>query len=393
MIFVGIDVAKNKHDCCILGEEGEILSSFTFPNNCEGFDKLMSEIKRFSENSDIKIGLESTGHYSTNIANFLTQKHLSVRIFNPLQVSLLRKASTLRKTKTDKSDAYFLATLLFPERTKSYTSSVWSHSELKIHVRNRFRLISIRTTLKISISRLITILFPEFPDVVYSVNQKSSYALLSEFSTAKEIANANIVKLTNILSKSSHGKYGREKAEQIRNLARKSIGLDSPATGFELRQTIRLIQNIQEEIDFVEAEIKKIMNQEGKIIMSIPGIGYILGAIILAEYGDFSRFQTPSQMLKYAGLEPAVYESGNFKSTKTSMVKRGSKYLRWALLQAARLVAYRDETFAEYEHKKRLEGKHFYVIQSHIAKKLVRVIFALMKNNSAYLPNKTPIST
>jgi transposase len=209
---------------------------------------------------------------------------------------------------------------------------------------------------------------------------------LLEYPTAKSIAGAHLTRLTNILSDNSHGRYGRDKALEIRELAASSVGLDSRATGFELRQSIRLIQGIQEEIDELEAEIKNVMKEIDSPILSIPGIGFVLGPIILSEIGNIENFDAPAKLLKFAGLEPSVYESGRYKAKDTPMVKRGSKYLRWALLQAARLVAYRDKTFAAYMAKKRSEGKHFFVATSHVAKKLVRVVFHLLRSGEAFSP-------
>ena len=213
MIYVGIDVAKSKDDCCILNEKGETLSTFVFRNDKQGFENLMAELGMYSSKSDLsdaRIGLESTGHYSINLQNYLLQKRLCVRIYNPLSVNLLRKAQTLRKAKTDKSDCKFLAALLFSDENKSYSQTVLPISELRNLTRSHHRLVAMRSKLKLSLSRLITVLFPELPGVVWSANQKSSYALLSEFPTAKDIANANIIRLTNVLSANSHGKYGRE---------------------------------------------------------------------------------------------------------------------------------------------------------------------------------------
>ena len=387
MIFVGIDVASDKHDCCILSSDGVVLSYFTFNNDRRGFDGLIAVIAGHCTDrtlADAKVGLESTGHYSTNLTNFLLTKHLSVKIYNPLQVNMLRKAQSLRKTKTDKSDARFLAQLLFSDDSKPYSQPLYHISELKTLTRNRYRLVAMRSKLKISISRLITVLFPELHNAVYSINQKSSYALLLEYPTAKSIADAHLTRLTNILSANSKGKYGKDKAEEIRELAKQSIGLESRAMGFELKQAIRLVQNLQMEIGELEAEIKTVMLEIDTPILTIPGVGFILGAIILAEIGNIENFDSPSKLLKFAGLEPSVYESGKFKATDTPMVKRGSKYLRWALLQAARLVAYRDATFGAYSAKKRSEGKHFFVAMSHVAKKLVRVVFHLLHSGEPF---------
>jgi len=387
MIYVGIDVAKNKHDCCILDSEGKIASAFTFENNKSGYEKLIAEIAKFSKSksyADVKIGLESTGCYSLNLANYLNHKRLSVKVFNPLLVNLRRKAESLRKTKTDKSDCKFLASMLFSEESEPYLQAVLPISELKILTRNRSRLIHMRSKLKQSISRLVDILFPELPSLVYSLHQKSSYALLLEYPTAKSIASAHIVKLTNLLSSNSKGKYGRARALQIRELASNSIGFDSVATGFELRQAIRLIQNLDGEIAVLDDEIKAIMDGLNSPILSIPGIGYTLGAIILSEIGDIRNFSNPAKLLKFAGLEPSVYESGRYRASDTPMVKRGSPYLRWALLQAARLIAMHNPAFRSYQDKKRAEGKHFFVVQSHLAKKLVRVLHKLLSTDTTF---------
>jgi len=219
MLYIGIDVASQKHDCCIIDSNGEVLNeNFTFQNNREGFDYLLETIWSFmplKSLSDVRIGLESTGHYSTNLTNFLKAEGFKITVFNPLHVNMYRKAQTLRKTKTDKTDARFLAIMLFSEDSKSYSPISYQISELKSLVRHRTRLISYRSRLKVSVSRLITILFPELPSVVWSVNQKSCRALLLMFPTAKAIANCHLTKLTNLLSNASKGKYGREKALEI----------------------------------------------------------------------------------------------------------------------------------------------------------------------------------
>ena len=387
MIFVGIDVAKDKHDCCILDAAGEKLNSFVFANDRAGFEHLLSTIASHEPLENAKIGLESTGHYSTNIQNYLLQKRLCVKVFNPLQVNLARKAETLRKTKTDRSDSAFLAQLLFSDgKIKSYSQPVLAVSELRMLTRSRFRLVQMRSKYKLSISRLITVLFPELTQAVHSVNQKSSYALLLEFPTAAAIANAHLTRLTTILRENSHGKYGREKAVEIRELARNSIGHNSRAAGFELQQTIRLIQNLQAEIDLLDKEIRAAMKEIDSPVLSIPGVGFVLGAMIVSEIGDIENFDNPAKLLAFAGLEPSTYQSGNYNANKTPMVKRGSKYLRWALLQAARLVAYRDETFNRYYAKKKAENKHHFVVLNHTAKKLVRVLFHLLKTGQHFQP-------
>ena len=389
MLYIGIDVASQKHDCCIIDSSGEVLNeNFTFANNREGFNFLMNTITSFLPDktvSNVRIGLESTGHYSTNLVNFLKGKGFEITIFNPLHVNLYRKGQTLRKTKTDKTDARFLAVMLFSDDSKSYTPISYQITELKSLVRHRFRLISLRSKLKVSVSRLVTILFPELSSAVWSIHQKSSYAMLLEFPTAKAVSECHLTKLTNLLALNSNGHYGKEKAVLIRELAVKSIGSNSISVGFELQQTIRLINNLQEEINILDKHIKTVMEEIDSPILTIPGISYTLGAIIIAEIGDITNFDTPAKLLAFAGLEPSTYQSGSFTAGKTPMVKRGSSYLRWALLNAARLVSMRDETFKLYYQKKKSEGKHHFVVMSHVGKKLVRVVFQLLKTNNAFI--------
>ena len=390
MIYVGIDVAKEKHDCCILGSNGEILKdSFTFTNSKKGFEELMAAIlmaapKRKLE--EVRVGLESTGHYSTNLVAFIRGNGIQPVIFNPLSVNLFRKAQTLRKTKTDKTDARFIAAMLMTSDTNPHVNVSYHIEELKVLTRNRSRMVGYRSKLKVSLNRLLDVVFPELNNLVWSTNQKSVHSLLLELPNPQAIARCRIDRLTNILQTGSNGRYKREKALLIRQAAVDSIGSNSPSLAFELQQTIRLIKNVQTELELLDEQIASLVDASKTPLLTIPGIGYVLAGIILSEIGAVQRFATPAQLLAFAGMEPSTHQSGKFNASQTPMVKRGSTYLRWAILQAARLVAMRDKTFADYLNKKRQEGKHFNVAISHVGKKLIRVIFHLLHNNWVFIP-------
>ena len=387
MIFVGIDVAKNKHDCFIINSEGEILSDvFTIENNKVGFDKLYEKITSAAvDMSNIKVGLEATGHYSYNILEYLLNKGLSAYVINPLHTSLYRKSLSLRKTKTDKVDARTIAMMLMSDvDLKSYSDTLYHNQELKSLTRYRFDKVSERAKLKQSVSRLVTILFPELEKLVSTIHSASVYALLCEFPGASLIANANITRLSNLLIKASKGRHTKDFALAVKEAAINSIGSSMPAKSLELKHTIKLIQELNSEIDEIEAEIFNIMNEIDSPILSIPGINYRMGAMILAEIGDFNRFDSPDKILAYAGLSPSTYQSGQLISSHSKMEKRGSRYLRYALFNAAKYVCIWDPTFAAYLAKKRAEGKHYNVAISHAAKKLVRVIFHLVKTGELY---------
>ena len=389
MVFVGIDVAKDKHDCFILNSEGEVLTDvFTVANSREGFELLLKRIRSCTRPADrIKVGLEATGHYSNNIVRFLLDNGLAPVVINPLHTNLYRKSLSLRQTKTDRIDARTIAMMLMSDvDLKSYTDIAYHNEELKSLTRYRFDKVRERAKLKQSVSRLVNILFPELETLVPTLHMASVYALLSELPGAQQIAATHLTHLKTLLEKASKGRYSKDKAVEIRDAARRSIGSKMPAKSLELRHTIQLIRELDKEIDEVEASIEEIMNSIQSPITTIPGMGLRMGAMILAEVGDFASFDSPDKILAYAGLSPSTYESGKLKATGTyaHMEKRGSRYLRYAIFNATRFVCHWDPVFEAYLAKKLAEGKHYNVAISHAAKKLVRVIFALQKSGQPY---------
>ena len=388
MIYVGIDVAKDKHDCFITNSDGEVLfKAFTIANNLTGFTELYQKIESVMEDvSKVKVGLEATGHYSYNLLGYLIDKGLPTYAINPLHTNLYRKSLSLRQTKTDKVDARTIASMLMSDvNLKSYSDTSYHNEELKSLTRYRFDKVKERAKLKSSVSRLVCILFPELEKLVPTLHMASVYALLSEFPGAKQVANVHLTRLTNLLTKASKGRYGKETAITFRDAARTSIGSNMPAKSLELKHTIKLIRELTSEIDEIENEIKIIMDEIHSPILSIPGINYRMGAMIIAEIGDFNRFDSPDKILAYAGFSPSTNQSGQIDGAYSHMEKRGSRYLRYALYNAAKYVCHWDSTFAEYLAKKRAEGKHYNVAISHAIKKLVRVIYHLEKTNQQYI--------
>ena len=380
MIYVGIDVAKDKHDCFITNSDGEVLfKAFSIANNRNGFNDLYQKIESVMEDvTKVKVGLEATGHYSYNLLGYLIDKGLPTYVINPLHTNLYRKSLSLRQTKTDKVDARTIASMLMSVWNQSPHSDHLPHNkELKSLTRYRFDKVKQRAKLKSSVSRLVCILFPELEKLVPTLHMASVYTMLSEFPDAKQVANAHLTRLTNLLSESSKGRYGKETAITFRNAARTSIGSNMPAKSLELKHTIKLIQELSSEIDEIENEIKLIMDEINSPILSIPGINYRMGSMIIAEIGDFNRFDSPDKILAYAGFSPSTYQSGQLDGAYSHMEKRGSRYLRYALYNAAKYVCNWDPTFAEYLAKKRAEGKHYNVAISH----------AVKKAGSGYLPS------
>lgn len=385
MFFVGLDVSLEKHDCCILDSNLKIIHSFVIINNAAGFSALDDTLAELACTDDIKIGLEATGIYGDNLVAFLRRKGYDVYTINPLLSKKHQSATTLRKTKTDRSDAKNIALIIAASDFQSDLPVSYHISELKSLSRARFLTVKDRSALKNKVKRLVTMLFPELLNEFTDLFGASGMAVLRRYPSAQQLAGCHTDTLAELLHKASRGAFGRDKAEHLRQSAKRSVGTHSQAAVMELRMYLDRIVLLNAQIDELEAEIKRLMDEIDSPILTVKGIGYVLGAMIVSEIGDIHRFSSPDKLLAFAGAEPSIYQSGKFTPSSGKMVKRGSPYLRWALFQAAGYVAEYSQTFDKYRCKKLSEGKSHAVTRSHLVKKLTRVIFAILSNHSTFV--------
>lgn len=385
-LYYGIDIASEKHNCCIIDEKEHVLHEFSFTNDQAGFSQLLHFLDHPGIPNGVKkhIGLEATGVYGENLTEFLRRNGFEATTFNPLSVKKQLTATTLRKTKTDKSDAKFLAVMLARGNYEPDVPTSYHISELKSLSRKRFLLVKKRSGAKNVAKALITKLFPEYSKIFTDTFGASSMAVLMKYPSAREIAACRPSSLAKLLDASSRGRFGLVKAKSIIELAKISVGNYSSADALSLTMTLEEIEFFSRQIERVEQEIHLIFKEHPSPILTVPGIGEVIGAMIISEIGNIRRFSNPNKLLAFAGLEPSIYQSGKFTPDSGSMVKRGSPYLRWALMWAARLVPRFSLTFGDYLDKKSSQGKHFNVATSHVAKKLVRVIFSLLKNDTIF---------
>ena len=384
VIYVGIDIAKLNHFASAISSDGEILMEpFKFTNDGDGFSLLESTLASICDDKDnIIIGLESTAHYGDNLVRYLVASFYKVCVLNPIKTSTMRK-NNIRKTKTDKVDTYIIAkTLMFQESLRFVTFYDLDLMDLKQLGRFRQKTIKQRTRLKIQLTSYVDQVFPELQYFFKSgLHQKSVYALLKEAPTPKAIASMHMTHLANLLKVNSHGHFTKEQAKELRVLAQKSVGASDSALSIQITHTISQIELLDSQLEQVEAEMADIMKFNDSVIMTIPGIGYINGGMILGEIGDVHRFSNPNKLLAFAGLDPSVYQSGNFQARRTRMSKRGSRVLRYALINAAHNVVKNNATFKTYYDKKMAEGRSHYNAIGHCAGKLVRIIWKIMTDN------------
>lgn len=384
MIYVGIDIAKQTHFAAIMNSDGEILvSPFSFTNDLNGFQKLLNQLNSFPIN-EMFIGMESTAHYAENLTSFLFTRGFQVCIINPIQTSSLRK-SNIRKTKTDSVDTYLIIKALTLNHYRLFSERDFDSLQLKNLCRFRQKLMKARTKVKIQLVTYVDLLFPELQYFFKSgIHGKACYALLKEQPNPDKIAKMHLTRLTNLLSKSSRGHFNQSNAVRLKELASQSVGIKNSTLSLQIFQSIQQIEMYTAQLAEVESSIQDIMNKIDSVIKTVPGIGSLNGAMIIGEIGDINRFEKTCQLLAYAGLDSSVYQSGNFTAARTRMSKRGSKLLRYALINAAWQITLHNKTFKDYYDLKISQGRRHYNALGHVVHKLVRVIHKMMTDNVAF---------
>ena len=387
MIIVGIDVASEKHDCFMLQKETGLVfraSSVTIGNTEEGYKKLHADIQSFcgaTGDSDVRIGLESTGIYHTNIITFLIAQNYKVMMINPILTNMARKAAKVHSAKNDNLDAKTICRYLVdhPDEFSPYTPTLYHTSMLKSIARKRYFITEDLRKAKMAVNNIVQLIFPEFKKLFSNIYGESALAILKEYPSVKKLAKARVSRLAALI-------HGRCKctAEQLIDAAKHSIGLSDDWYAFELEDAIAELEHIQKRIAAYDAQIKRYVNEICPNILTIPGVGFVTAGLILGEIGDISRFRSADALVSFCGLDLTVYQSGKYKAIHVSPSKKGSVYLRYALFQVSRVIWQCNSTFRDYYGKKQAEGKHHYVILGHIQKKLARVIFSVLKNNSAF---------
>ena len=384
MIYVGIDIAKLNHYASVLSDEGEVLvAPFKFTNDNDGFYTLLDKLKPF-EKGKVIIGLESTAHYGNNLLAFLVPKGYNVCLINPIETSTLRKGN-IRKTKTDKVDTLLICKTLMMQPHRFITLYDIGLMQLKNLGRFRQKTVKQRSRLKTQLTSYVDQVFPELQYFFKSgIHQKGCYTLLKEAPSPEAVASMHLTHLTNLLKTASRGHFKKETAVELRVLAQKSVGSSDKSLSIQITQSIEQIELLDRQVELIESEMADIVTSLDSVIMSIPGIGYVNGGIILGEIGDITRFSAPRKLLAFAGLDPSVYQSGNFAAKRTRMSKRGSRALRSALMNAAHNVVRNNKTFETYYSRKMAEGRTHYNALGHCAGKLVRIIYKMLTDNVTF---------
>jgi len=383
MYFVGIDVSKYKHDCFIATEAGEIIrQDITIENSHKGFSHLLQILSSLDQFQEIRIGFEATGHYGLNLKLFLEKEHYSFMEINPVLLSKFHKGRTLRKTKTDAIDSRSIAHWLMSVEYKPHPKEFYHMYSLKSLTRLRDSLVKQRSFYLVKITNVLDHIFPEFKPFFKERFSLTALYILNKYHSPQAISEMRSSSYEE-LRKMSRGKFTMNQFFQLKDLAGNSIGESNPIMESQLTSLLGLYFSLNAEIEKLESQIIQLVTNLNRPTMTITGVGPLSAAAILAEFGDISRFRSPAQMLSFAGLEPGYYQSG-ISEHGGRMVKRGSSHLRFTLMNVCVPLVKHNVVFAEYYHKKRNEGKPHRVAMSHVAKKLIRVIYTLETRNTLF---------
>ncbi len=385
MFYCGIDVAKLKHVVSLMDEKGQVTrTGFTITNTRSGFDQLLATLQ--AQREAVSVGLEATGHYWLALYDELTRQGYAVTVLNPLQIAAYRKTG-IRKLKSDTSDAVWIADYIRVSNLRPTTPDLPVLLQLRELSRFRFRLSEQIGDVKRKLLSILDRVFPEYERLFSSVFLQASRAVLQEAVSAHEFADFDLQELAALLSQTSHGRFGQDKAELLQKQARQSIGVAflADAARIEMKCLLDQISLLEDQRNQIDLAIAERMQQIPQHITSIPGIGPATGAAILAEIGDIQRFETLDKLVAYAGIDASVYQTGQFQASEAHMSKRGSPYLRQALWLAAVAALLHDPSLKAYYQKKRDEGKHHGTAVGAVCHKLLARIFVILKEQRPYV--------
>jgi len=390
MLICGIDIGKFRHEACIIDETGrQLAKTLSFTNTVDGVEKLLEYFNQNNQNNQIiVIGMEATGHYYLSLYCFLFDQGYQVHAINPIQSDAIRNLF-LRKTKNDAKDSFLIAETIRIGRFSSTPLADEDILSMRQLCRHRMDLVDYIADQKRKIIGVMDRVFPEYQHIFSDMFGKTSTELLHKAVTPEELLAIDTSELCELLRKNSRGRFGESKAEELRSAAKRSFGITIGTTAFsmQLRQLLEMIALLEKQLVELEEEITGYLRKMDTYITTIPGIGDVLGAIILSEIGDVSRFKHPKNLVAFVGVDPSVKQSGEFVGTQNKMSKRGSPHLRRAVFLAANVAAFRDPVLSAYYQKKRAEGKHHFTALGAVSRKLICIIYAVLRDSKPYVPN------
>jgi len=398
MFYVGIDVAKEKHYVCILDDTKEIaIKPFWIYSDILGLRKLVTILGELSlNNDDFIIGVESTGAFSENLYEYITDADYKVILLNSYQTAKFRDFSTGRKIKNDSIDAYVIAELLSTGKYKESFISNDDYQSLKVLGRLKASLMDKIKTIKREISTVVATVNPEITKVFPNIFTKTAIAIIKAYPTAVDISKATPQKLTKIFRHIKGNNFNDEKAKFLIELSKSSIygGRAQEARALMIRTNFKILELLSQEKDEIELQINSLLYNKIETIDSsieniktIPGVSDKTISAVLGECGDIKRFPSVKSFIGYLGLYPTQYQSGNSMRVGR-LAKRGIPIAKHALYMAAVASVMHNEQLRKIFRDKVSAGKSKKEALIIISKKLAAIIYSVFKYNKPYEPSR-----
>jgi transposase len=394
VLIATIDGGKDTHYGyyrCPDGTEGK---SRPFWNNGRGFQEFWDRIElaaRTQGFEEIIVGFESTGPYMEPLVQFLRGKK-SVRLVqvNPMHTKRLKELTGNSPLKTDRKDPKVIADIIELGHALTVVIPEGPAAELRRLTQGRERTIASRTRLFNQLQSLLVISFPEFLQVMKDVTTASAQHLLQHYPTAQEIVALGEPALAALLRKVSRGKLKPDRARALFEAAGATVGVREGRSSMllEMRLMLDTIATYDRFIDGVEAEMVRHLEQipYSRVILSLKGIGPVTTAGLIGEVGDFTKFNTISEMMKLAGLDLYEVSSGKHRG-KLRISKRGRPLIRKLLYFAALSAVRKGGAMREWYQRALGRGMIKTKALVAVSRKLLGIIFALVRDHSVYVEN------
>lgn len=387
--YVGIDIAKKKHDINILSAQNrKPIKQFQISNDTFSFNLLIEKCKQIETNlNNFVFCCEATGIYHINICNYLHSKKLKVNVVNPVLIKNFKLVDNIRNTKNDQIDSLAIAEYASYKQVQSNYEERTHHEQLRSLTRFKSTIVDKTVADKVRIRALLDKNIPEFSDLFPNISSSTCLYLLLSTDNLFNILKREKNQLNEMISKKSHGKFKMAFTEKlIHSLKSSRHNSHNISDMLEIRMLANEVNFHIEQLKTINESIDTLMASIDTPICTIPGINQNLGAQIIAEIGDISNFNNPKQLVAYAGIDPRIQQSGNYELKNGRMNKKGSKYLRKALFQAAQVIYRHDEYFGNKYQELKERGKHHFVCVNAIARKLLHIIWAMETKKISYDP-------
>jgi transposase len=386
--FCGIDIAKQTHVACVIDQDGQyLLQPKSFRNDLAGYQQILNCLKQSGRAKSILVGMEATGHYWYSLHEFLTRQGYTVVVLNPIQTAQQAKQA-IRKCKTDKHDAFHIASLL---RSGQYKTAVVP-GELAMTCRQltrlRYRIVRQQAMVKQLLNSRLHPVWPEYEGLFSNTFGSTSMKLLQTVSTPKELVQLNTDDLSELIRRASKGRFGPAQTQKILYSAKNSVGMQRGLYGISigikfLLEQIEALQPVRKKLD---AEITKLAGRLPAYLFTLPGATELTIVSLYGEVDPIESFKKPSQLVAFAGLDPRVFQTGQYDAPRRRVSKRGSPYLRRTLWQMAYRAVCTEGDLRNFWLKKHCQHKHHLAAVTAAANKLCHIVWRIMTDRRDYIP-------